>query len=194
MSPGSRSVTSKKSVGSWFAIGGGAVVALVILLTVLFAGGDEDLPKGPPDGVVYHPISERDHTAGDADAVEYGVPVPAGGIHSPIWQNCGFYGSPIRAENAVHSLEHGAIWITYRRDLGEEAISGLRDLVRGRTKVLISEVSTMSVPLTATAWGVQLELQSYDEIALRRFIKEFKEGELAPEIHASCTGGVGSPE
>ena len=70
-SPGSRSVTPKKSMGSWLAIGGGAAVALVVLLTVLLAGGDEDLPEGPPDGVVYHSISERDHTAGDADAVEH---------------------------------------------------------------------------------------------------------------------------
>ena len=32
--------------------------------------------------------------------------------HSPSWQNCGFYSFPVQNENAVHSLEHGAVWTT----------------------------------------------------------------------------------
>ena len=37
------------------------------------------------------------------------------GEHNPVWQNCGFYNKPVRDESAVHSLEHGAVWITSPR-------------------------------------------------------------------------------
>ena len=194
--PRSRTVTPQKAPTNWpriFAIAGGAVLVGVILATVLFAGGDEDLPEGPPEGIVLFSISDRAHTAGDFDPVDYGVPVPAGGNHNPIWQNCGFYDEPIRTENAVHSLEHGAVWVTYRRDLGEDAIDSLRGLVRNRTQVLVSEVPAMDAPLMATAWGVQLELETYDDVALRRFIKEFEDGQFAPEVSAGCSGGLGNP-
>ena len=132
----------------------------------------------------------RNHIEGP---IAYDVLVPPGGDHNSIWLNCGFYDEIVREENAVHSLEHGAVWITYRRDLGEEAIDGLRGLVRNRTQVLVSEVPDMAVPLMATAWGVQLELDTYDDIALRQFIREFEDGPFAPETVAGCTGGVGVP-
>ncbi|NDH75568.1 MAG: DUF3105 domain-containing protein, partial [Actinobacteria bacterium] len=45
--------------------------------------------------------------------VAYEMRPPASGDHFPTWQNCGFYTEPIRDETAVHSLEHGAIWIAY---------------------------------------------------------------------------------
>ena len=39
---------------------------------------------------------------------------PAGGPHDPVWDDCGVYTQPLRNENAVHALEHGTVWITYR--------------------------------------------------------------------------------
>lgn len=194
--PRSRTMSAQPVQSPWprrFAYLSGAAVAGVILATVFLAGGDDDLPDGPPDGVeiISPPIVDRQHVAGEID---YGVPVPAGGNHNDIWQNCGFYDGEIREENALHSLEHGAVWITYRRDIGQDAIDSLRGLVRNRLQVLVSEVPTMDVPLMATAWNVQLELDSYDDTAVRRFIREFEDGAFAPEIAATCSsGGVGVP-
>jgi hypothetical protein len=31
-----------------------------------------------------------------------------------MWQNCGFHSDPVRNETAVHSMEHGAVWVSYR--------------------------------------------------------------------------------
>ena len=189
----SRAATPQKAPTNWpriLGIGGGVAAVVVILAAVFFGGGDEDLSDEPIEGVEFFTVSERDHVEGDVD---YDVPVPPGGIHNPVWQNCGFYDSEIRTENALHALEHGAVWITYRRDLGEDAIGSLRGLSRNRTQLLISEVPAMDVPLMATAWGVQLELDSYDDETLRRFIRDFTDGPFAPEANAGCTGGVGVP-
>ena len=41
---------------------------------------------------------------------------PPGGVHAPFWQNCGIYTEPVEAKNALHSLEHGAVWLTYDPD------------------------------------------------------------------------------
>ena len=40
---------------------------------------------------------------------------PVGGDHNPVWMNCDgdVYKKPIPDVNAVHSLEHGAVWVTY---------------------------------------------------------------------------------
>jgi hypothetical protein len=60
------------------------------------------------------------HVGGNIDYdQDLGIP-PAGGPHNPSWQNCGFYDELVRDENAVHSLEHGAVWITYQPDLPQQ--------------------------------------------------------------------------
>ncbi len=51
------------------------------------------------------------------DPIVYPQIPPVGGIHNPTWQTCTFYDRPVSSEAAVHSLEHGAIWVTYRPDL-----------------------------------------------------------------------------
>src|SRR4051794_24646687 len=58
--------------------------------------------------------------------VAYARTPPDGGAHSRSWIGCGSYDQPVRAEEAVHSLEHGAVWITYRPDLPTGQVSRLQ--------------------------------------------------------------------
>src|SRR5512137_2706815 len=69
-----------------------------------------------------------EHTAG---TVQYAQVPPIGGDHNAEVQNCGIYDQPVPNENAVHSLEHGAVWITYQPDLPQAAVEKLRGMVRG---------------------------------------------------------------
>ncbi len=48
---------------------------------------------------------------------------------TPQWLNCGIYDQPVLNENAVHALEHGAVWITYNPDLSADDVQKLRDLM-----------------------------------------------------------------
>jgi hypothetical protein len=72
------------------------------------AADGEGSPEGI-EGVEAYDIDDNSHTEG---FVEYDQSPPVGGPHNPVWANCDFYSSEVPSENAVHALEHGAVWIT----------------------------------------------------------------------------------
>jgi hypothetical protein len=130
------------------------------------------------------------HTSAEVD---YEQTPPAGGEHNPVWQNCGYYEDPISDENAVHSLEHGAVWITYSPDLPQDEVETLRDMAESQNYVLVSPYEGLSSPVVATAWGKQLQLDGAEDPDLERFIGAYRQGPDTPEPGAACTGGVGQP-
>ncbi|GAB7190285.1 hypothetical protein NUM3379_09910 [Kineococcus sp. NUM-3379] len=135
------------------------------------------------------------YTAGDhtADDVAYTENPPVGGEHDPVWQNCGIYDEPVRDENAVHSMEHGAVWITYRPDLPAEQVEQLRERVGTRQYVLLSPRADLPSPVVASAWNNQIELTGADDPRLPAFMTKFVQGPQTPEVGASCSGGEGTP-
>ena len=133
----------------------------------------------------------RDHVTG---AVVYPQTPPVGGKHSAIWQNCGVYSAPVHNENAVHSLEHGAVWITYRPDLPAAEIATIADDVSGQPYGLVSPYPGLPSPIVATAWGVQLKLNSASDPRLKSFVERYTSGSHAPEPGGQCTGGAGTPQ
>lgn len=118
---------------------------------------------------------------------------PPGGVHFDRWQNCGVYQEPIETGHAIHSLEHGAVWITYAPDLPPEQISQLQDRVANQSFLLLSPFPGQSSPVVLTAWSVQLELESTNDARFDEFIQRFRLGPTTPELGASCEGGVGQP-
>ena len=118
---------------------------------------------------------------------------PAGGIHNPVWQNCGYYSSPVPNETAVHSLEHGAVWITYRPDLPQSQVATLRQLAQDQTYILVTPYPNLPSPVVASAWGLQQRLSSANDPGLERFVRDYRQGPQTPERGAPCTGGTGRP-
>jgi hypothetical protein len=143
-----------------------------------------------PDGVAVYSVPSRQHVRG---RVSYPQTPPVGGNHWPVWQNCGFYNRPIADENGVHSLEHGAVWITYRPDLPRRGVSALRAIADRQTYILVSPYPGLKNPVVVSAWGRQLRLNSVRDSRLEQFIKVFRLAESAPERGGPCTGGTGNP-
>ena len=124
-------------------------------------------------------------------AVAGGSLPPLGGDHDPVVQNCGFYTAPVRDENVVHSLEHGAVWLTYQEGLDAAQVERLRELAEANLYVLASPYPDLAAPVVATAWGVQVALDSVDDERLEPFIARYQQGEQTPEPGAPCSGGIG---
>ncbi len=156
-------------------------------LLVLLIGCSDDLP-----GLEKFPSPERGHGLG---AIAYPLNPPVGGKHNVIWQNCGVYDAPVNLEFAVHSLEHGAVWLTYRPDVTRAEVLKLRALVRGRRQTLVSPYrdSSLTAPIYAVAWGLRLGVSSANDSRLPRFLARYENGPQTPELGASCFAGIGKP-
>jgi hypothetical protein len=143
-----------------------------------------------PSGVTSYSNLSRNHTEAPVDYPQNPL---VGGDHNPVWQNCGFYSKPITNENAVHSLEHGAVWITYRPDLPQGQIETIKNLAE-KSYVLASPYPGLPSPVVASAWGKQLKLHSANDPRLEQFVSAYSQGPQTPEPGAPCTGGVGAPQ
>jgi hypothetical protein len=184
-----RSVSPDRSaqLGKRVAAGIGVIVVLAIVGVVAFSPEPLD---GVPDGTETVEVGAPQHVEGDIhDENE----VPAGGEHNPRWLNCGYYPERVEAEFAVHSLEHGAVWITYSPSIGDTAVEQLRRHVGRLEKVIVSPVDELDSPILLTAWGQQLGVDEADDERIEQFVNEFAGSPDAPEPGGACTGGVGSP-
>lgn len=146
----------------------------------------EEAPEGI-DGVVAVDGLTNEHTE---EPVDYPSSPPLGGDHFPAWLNCGYYDRPVPDEAAVHSLEHGAVWITFRPDSGPDDLTHLEDLAASDGHVLVSPYPELRSPFVLTAWGRQLDLETLDDPRLEEFLEEFLRAGEAPEPGAACTGGL----
>lgn len=142
---------------------------------------------------VYRGLS-RGHTE---DPVDYsgGPTPPVGGPHHPTWQNANgdVYTRPVRNEHAVHTLEHGAVWVTYSRSATQQDIRKLRAEVEGVPYRFMSPVPGQDSPVVLTAWGHQLSLPSAQDPRIDAFFAAYVQGPQAPEEGAPVTGGRTQP-
>lgn len=124
---------------------------------------------------------------------EYEMNPPAGGPHWGAWLNCGEYTEPQENERAVHSLEHGAVWVTYNPDqISGAGLKALKDRLPNTFSIL-SPYPGLESPVVASAWGAQLALTGVDDERLDGFIASYWKSGTAPELGASCTGAVDGP-
>lgn len=195
----------------WLTIG--AVVAVVALIGVLAVNifpkyqdqqavakftpseSNQD-PSSAIDGVVMIDYPAGVHVD-STQRVAYDQSPPFGGPHDSVWATCTgtVYADPIRTENAVHSLEHGAIWITYNPDKIDEA---QREQLETRASsrdgyMLMSPYPGQDSPISLQAWGRQLAVDTADDERIDQFIKALRLNRYTyPEVGASCSTIPGS--
>lgn len=137
----------------------------------------------PIDGVQTSTGLSRDHTSKPVTSTNN---PPVGGDHSQQPVTCGIYKNPVDTSGAVHSMEHGAVWVTYRPDLPQKQIDILAKTAKSNPYQLLSPYPGLSSPVVASAWGKQLKLENAYDPRLAVFLKAYLQGPQTPEPGAPC--------
>ncbi|MEU0271338.1 DUF3105 domain-containing protein [Streptomyces sp. NPDC006307] len=128
--------------------------------------------------------------------VAYPMKPPVGGDHHPVWQNCDgdVYKEPVRNENAAHSLEHGAVWVTYNDKAPAADVKKLEEKVGKTPYTLMSPVKDQAGAIMLSAWGKQVTVDGADDPRVDQFLTKYVKGPQTPEPGAACTGGIGASQ
>jgi hypothetical protein len=150
--------------------------------------------SGYPVGKADANALEHQHVVGP---VVYSLTPPVGGPHNATWMNCGVYTKPVPNERAVHDLEHGAVWITYRPSVSASEVATLKALVLKQSKIGSSRYMDLTPwatedlpsPIVISAWGHQLKVDTASDPRLQRFVDAFRSTQgVSPELGSPCDG------
>ncbi|WP_082557153.1 DUF3105 domain-containing protein [Modestobacter sp. Leaf380] len=129
--------------------------------------------------------------------VDYAETPPVGGPHDASWADCTgtVYDTELRPENAVHSLEHGAVWVAYDPGLATDAdVEALTALVEGRPGTMLSPYPDLGVPVSLQAWNHQLQAGSGTDPAVEAFTTLLTfNPDTTPELGATCENPAFTP-
>ncbi|NJN53618.1 MAG: DUF3105 domain-containing protein [Anaerolineae bacterium] len=164
------------------------IVVFVLAFIALIAYRTFQPPIAGVTEVAAAPGSQHD----DQLQIAFGGLPPLGGPHASRWQNCGIYDEPVLPQYAIHSLEHGAVWISYHPDLPAAQITALQEIARGDTKLLVSPYPDQTSPIVLTVWDRQLVVDGAEDERIAAFINRYR-NRSGPEANASCADGVGTP-
>jgi hypothetical protein len=157
-------------------------------------------PSDKIDGVtkIYYPAGQH---VEPTQRVAYDQSPPFGGPHDAVWATCTgiVYPNALRSENAVHALEHGAVWITYNpATIAPGDLETLQSKVEGEQYLLLSPYPDLDKPISVQSWGHQLKVDSAGDERIDQFIEALRRNpntgvypeqpqEAAyPEVGAEC--------
>ncbi len=171
------------------------VVGVVLALTgIYFLAVSHSKEKLPAVGTKVDPMAAPNtatHIEVGTKHVDYSTNPPTSGPHynqagyGPI--ECKVYTREVYDESAVHNLEHGSVWVTYK-DINDKTLAEqIKNAVSTYSKVLVSPRAKDDSKIAVVAWGWILKLDKFDETKIKNFILEHRN--QAPESMAAC----GSP-
>lgn len=171
-------------------------------------GGNGDPDAAPPDPdaappdhgdcqavVASHPIEGAQH-APLCSPLTYGTNPPSSGNHYAIWADYRTYDRSFARGFWVHSLEHGAVVITYNCPGGCVAeVAEVQGFIDGlpadscgpmARRVILTPDPELDVRFAASAWGFTLRANCFDRDAFSSFYSDHYDH--APE--SICGGGT----
>lgn len=84
--------------------------------------------------------------------VTYQSNPPTSGNHWSTPLRDGIYDTQKPDEGAIHSLEHGRVWITYKPDIGQETIDAIKDGLKGQFGIIVSPRAANETDIALAAW------------------------------------------
>lgn len=180
----------------WWIVGVVAAIVVIgaIVASIIFTPRPVTLERGDGDGSAIEGVETFENTANHVEgSVDYAQTPPTGGDHNAAWLNCGVYTEQVPNENAVHSLEHGAVWVTYDPAQVDQATIDALDSQLPSTYTILSPYEGMDSPIALSAWNAQLKIDSADDERIGEFLEAYWRNVNGPEPQAACTGAVDGP-
>ena len=181
-----------RRIAIWSSVAGGVAVVALLIVSIVLTPQPASYSAGG-DGAAIEGVETFDNVSGHVEGtVDYPQTPPAGGEHNQVWLNCGVYEQPVPNENAVHSMEHGALWVTYDPGLDGAELSALRAKLPS-TYVVLSPFEGLPSPIVLSGWNTQLQIDDADDPRIAQFFEEYWKSQDVPEPGAACTGAFDAP-
>ena len=118
-------------------------------------------------------IMSSEHIAPGGESVTYNSNPPTSGPHAgpAPW---GFSAEEIPDINAIHNIEHGGIWISYK-NLDDVSVATLGEIARQNSaSVIVSPRESNDSSISVVSWGRFMHLDTVDEDRIKEFIRQNK--------------------
>ncbi|MBN9098000.1 MULTISPECIES: DUF3105 domain-containing protein [unclassified Pseudonocardia] len=176
-------------VFGYAALRSGAADERAAALAGFVPSADRQDPSTQIPGIVEKTFDGGQHVT-PAERVAYTTSPPLGGTHDQFWAACTgvVYAQPVRTENLVHSMEHGAAWIAYdpARVSGGQ-LDQLAGRVRDQPYTALSPYPGLDQPISLQSWGHQLTLTDAADPRVDQFLTALRRNPYThPENGASC--------
>ncbi len=165
------------------------IIGLVIVAVIggvgyLFATSDPDGSANSLLGNEIEDLGANHITQGDK-VTTYNSNPPTSGPHWPSPAECKVYNEEVPDEAVVHSLEHGAVWVSYKDIEDKDLVSKLEEIVnKNPGKILLSPRSSNDANIALASWNRLLKIEQFDENQISEFIKSNRSN--SPEPLAQC--------
>lgn len=104
----------------------------------------------------------------------YNSSPPTSGPHLAQPANWGVYSAPLQDEQAIHNLEHGGIWISYK-NIDDQTKAQLEVITKANGgSVIMSPRDSNDAKIILVSWTRMEKLDSYDKGKILEFIKSNK--------------------
>lgn len=166
------------------------VVSFVVLAAIFYWAYKDDAKKSlhraeenvenlDQIGQVYD-NQGQDHIAPGEEHPPYNSNPPTSGWHWVQAASWGIYNKPLIDEQAVHNLEHGGIWISYK-DIDEETLSQLKKIAKANAQsVILSPRDENDSKIVLASWLHLEQMDEYDETRILEFISRNKNNSPEP--------------
>ena len=144
------------------------VLVVIIIPIVIYNVYINWTPSGPEVGTSI-PIQGRLHVP-IGTHVKYTTNPPTSGPHYPIPEAWGIKTSPVMDEYAVHSLEHGSVWITYQPDnISSTDLDQLKLIANKYARIILSPRPANDSYISLVSWGRTQKFNKMDSNLINLF-------------------------
>jgi len=163
-------------------------IGLIVIAIILIVVGIIQLTKKTPEQIKLKKqvatvslggkvekfaIEGRDHVSTET-SVEYKTNPPTSGSHLDQAKNWGIYSKKIDDKAAVHGLEHGGIWISYK-DIDDVTKKELEEIGKDNSlSVIVSPRIENDNKIVVASWGRMMRLETLDKVLIQKYIDTYK--------------------